>query len=166
MPPRAPGSPADALTAVMRPERLVVPDRVDFHVPGAVEHQVAAPGLRQRDPVQVPVAQHRVGRMRKPDPGAVAEGRHHQARAVIAPGAAGSAVGVPAAPRVPFGPVQRRVARPAAAGAAGAATAAAAAPGAISAAASAAAAAILRLRMMAATAILNMSGFLLRVGPT
>ena len=50
------GSPADALTAVMCPERLVVPDRVDFHVPGAVEHQVAAPGLRQRDPVQVPAA--------------------------------------------------------------------------------------------------------------
>ena len=49
--------------------------------------------------------------------------------------------------------------------AAGAAAAAAAAPGAISAAASAAAAAILCLRM-AANAILNMSGFLLRVGPT
>jgi len=32
--------------------------------------------------------------------------------------------------------------------------------------AAAAAAAILRLRMMAATAILNMSGFLLRVSPT
>src|SRR2546429_6765517 len=68
MPPRAPFSPADALAAVMRPERLVVPDRVDFHVPGAVEHQVAAPGLRQRDPVQVPAAEHRVGRMRQPDP--------------------------------------------------------------------------------------------------
>jgi hypothetical protein len=31
----------------------VIPDRVDFHVPGAVEDQVAAPGLRQRDLVQV-----------------------------------------------------------------------------------------------------------------
>src|SRR5204863_911959 len=99
IPPRSPGDIADTLTRAMRAERLVVPDRVDFHVPGAVEHQVAAPGLRQGDPVQVPVAEHYVGRMRQPDPGAVAEGLHDQARAVIARGAAGPAVGVPAACR-------------------------------------------------------------------
>jgi len=111
IPPRPPGDPADRLAPIMRPERLVIPDRVDFHVAGTVEHQVAAPGLRQRDPVQVRVVEHRVGRMRQPDPGAVTEGLHHQARAVIARGAAGPAVVVPAAFRVAFGPVQSRVAR-------------------------------------------------------
>src|SRR6516162_4767581 len=53
IPPRPPGDPADTLTPVMSPECLVIPDRVDFHVPRAVEHQVSALGLRQRDPVQV-----------------------------------------------------------------------------------------------------------------
>src|SRR5689334_17447515 len=158
VPPISPADVADALARAVRPERLVVPDRVEFHVPGPVEHQVATPGLRQRDPVQVRVAEHRVGRMRQPDPGAVAVGLHYQARAVIARGATGPSVGVPAAVCVPFGPVQSRVAGPAAA----AATVAAAAAGESSAAASTAATTILCLRM-AVTAILNMSGFLLRL---
>jgi hypothetical protein len=87
--PRPSLDPADTRIRVVRAERLVVPDGIDFDVPGAAEHQVTAPGLRHRDPVQAQAAEHRVGRVRQPDPGAVAEGLHDQARAVVALAAAG-----------------------------------------------------------------------------